>query len=320
MKQNVPFRIKPFLLHASFIGIILVSLFSCKSKTADPAEEDVPAADAQTPVTVTTIRQNALTDYTDLNATSVYLLKSFVKANINGYLRQVNVQPGKYVSRGQLLFSLETKEARSIGNSINVLDSTFHFSGLGKIRATQSGYISQLNHQQGDYVQDGDQLAVIIDKSSFVFLMQLPYEMRADVKEHQSVDLTLPDGEKLKGEVTLSMPTVDTLSQTQGIVVRVKAMNNIPENLIAKARIVKAYSLHAQSLPKSAVLSNETQTDFFVMKLINPTTAVKIPVKKGIETKDCIEILSPTFAAADQIVLTGNYSLADTAKVKIVQP
>ena len=320
MKKNTFLRIKTFLLYASFIGIILVSLFSCKSKPAEPAEEDVPAADAQTPVTVTTIGQDALTDYTDLNARSVYLLKSFVKANINGYLRQVNVQPGKYVSRGQLLFSLQTKEARSIGNSINVLDSTFHFSGLGRIKAAQSGFISELNHQQGDYVQDGEQLAVITDKSSFVFLMQLPYEMRAEVKEHQPVDLTLPDGEKLRGEVTLSMPTVDTLSQTQGIVVRVKAANNIPENLIAKARIVKSSSQHAQSLPKSAVLSNETQTEFYVMKLINPTTAVKTPVKKGIETNDRIEILSPKFAAGDKIVVTGNYSLPDTAKVKIVQP
>ena len=320
MKKNTFLRIKLLLLHASFIGIILVSLFSCKSKSAEPAEEDVPAADAQTPVTVTTIGQDALTDYTDLNARSVYLLKSFVKANINGYLRQVNVQPGKYVSRGQLLFSLQTKEARSIGNSINVLDSTFHFSGLGRIKAAQSGFISELNHQQGDYVQDGEQLAVITDKSSFVFLMQLPYEMRAEVKEHQPVDLTLPDGEKLRGEVTLSMPTVDTLSQTQGIVVRVKAANNIPENLIAKARIVKSSSQHAQSLPKSAVLSNETQTEFYVMKLINSNTAVKIPVKKGIETNDRIEILSPRFAAEDKIVVTGNYSLPDTAKVKIVQP
>ena len=320
MKKNTFLRIRLFLLNASFIGIILVSLFSCKSKSAEPAEEDVPAADPQTPVTVATIGQEALTDYTDLNARSVYLLKSFVKANINGYLRQVNVQPGKYVSRGQLLFSLQTKEARSIGNSINVLDSTFHFSGLGRIKAAQSGFISEVNHQQGDYVQDGEQLAVITDKSSFVFLMQLPYEMRADVKEHQPVNLTLPDGEKLRGEVTLSMPTVDTLSQTQGIVVRVKAAHNIPENLIAKARIVKSTSQHAQSLPKSAVLSNETQTEFYVMKLINPTTAVKTPVKKGIETNDRIEILSPKFAAGDKIVVTGNYSLPDTAKVKIMQP
>jgi hypothetical protein len=55
------------------------------------------------------------------------------------------------------------------------------------------------------------------------------------------------------------------------------------------------------------------------MKLINPTTAVKVPVTKGIESGDRVEILSPKFSAQDKIVVTGNYGLADTAKVKIVQ-
>jgi uncharacterized NAD(P)/FAD-binding protein YdhS len=67
-------------------------------------------------------------------------------------------------------------------------------------------------------------------------------------------------------------------------------------------------------------LANETQTDFWVMKLINDTTAIKVPVQKGIETKNQVEILSPKFGPADKIVVTGNYGLADTAKVKIVKP
>jgi hypothetical protein len=35
------------------------------------------------------------------------------------------------------------------------------------------------------------------------------------------------------------------------------------------------------------------------------------------ETKDRIEILSPDFAPGDKILLTGNFGLPDTAKVKI---
>ena len=309
-----------FVVHASFMALISVSVISCNGGASTSTEEDAPIENVKTPVTVTTIGQDAMTSYTDLSATSAYLLKSYVKANINGYLRKVSVRPGQFVQRGQVLFSVETKEQRSIGNSINVLDSTFHFSGLGRIKATQSGYISALNHQPGDYVQDGEQLAVIIDKGSFVFVMQLPYELRAEVKEHQNVDLTLPDGQKLRGEVTLSMPTVDTLSQTQGILIKVNSAQNIPENVVTKARIVKSSSAHANSLPKSAVLSNETQTEFYVMKMLNDSTAVKIPVKKGIETNDRVEIISPAFSPSEKIVVTGNYGLADTAKVKIVKP
>jgi uncharacterized NAD(P)/FAD-binding protein YdhS len=51
------------------------------------------------------------------------------------------------------------------------------------------------------------------------------------------------------------------------------------------------------------------------MKMINDSTAVKVPVKKGIETSDKVEILSPEFSPQDKILLNGNYGLADTAKV-----
>jgi multidrug efflux pump subunit AcrA (membrane-fusion protein) len=149
--------------------------------------------------------------------------------------------------------------------------------------------------------------------------MQLPYEMRATVKLGQDVQLTLPDNEKIDGTITSFMPAVDTAAQTQGVIIKIKDNNQIPENLVAKARVVRTSKQNTQSLPKSAVLTNETQTEFWVMKLINPTTAVKVDVTKGIEVGDRVEILTPKFLPDDKIVVTGNYGLADTAKVKIVQ-
>jgi multidrug efflux pump subunit AcrA (membrane-fusion protein) len=226
---------------------------------------------------------------------------------------------GHYVNKGEILFTIKTKEAQAIGNSINILDTTFKFSGVNKILAPEHGYITQLTHQTGDYVQDGDALAVISDRTSFVFLMQLPYEMRGLVKNNQDVLLTLPDGEKLNGNIASFMPTVDTLAQTQGVVIKINSGKQIPENLVAKARIVKSSKQNTISLPKSAILSNETQSDFWVMKLINATTAVKIPIKKGIESGDRVEIISPKFSPQDKIVVSGNYGLADTAKIKVVQ-
>ena len=56
------------------------------------------------------------------------------------------------------------------------------------------------------------------------------------------------------------------------------------------------------------------------MKLINDSTAVKVPILKGIETNTAVEILSPPFAASDRIVRTGQYSLPDTAQVEIEKP
>ncbi len=308
----------PAIRYLFFIAGISLCLCSCKSnKAAD--DEDTSDVKAQTPVTVTTIDQNTMADYIDLNATSVFLQKNYIKSNAIGYVHQVNAQQGHFVSKGELLFTIKTKEAQAIGNSINVLDTTLKFTGVNRINAPGPGYISQLNHQTGDYVQDGEALATVSDRSSFVFVMQLPYELKQYVKAGQNVQLTLPGGQKLDSRVASFMPSVDTVAQTQGVVLKVSSEQQIPENLVAKARIVKSEKSNTASLPKAALLANETQTEFWVMKLINPTTAVKVAVTKGIESGDRVEILSPKFSAQDKIIVTGNYGLPDTAKVKIVQ-
>ena len=297
---------------------ISLCMGSCKSNTKAEGDDDA-SVKAQTPVTVTTIDQSAMADYIDLNAISVFQQKNYIKSNANGYIQQVDALPGHFVSKGQLLFTIKTKEAQAIGNSINILDTTLKFSGVNKIKAPGPGYISQLSHQTGDYVQDGEALATISDRSSFVFVMQLPYELRRYVKSGQNIQLTLPGGQTVGSHVASFMPSVDTVAQTQGVVLKVNAEQQIPENLVARARIVKSEKSNTMSLPKSALLANETQTEFWIMKLINPTTAVKVSVIKGIESGDKVEILSPKFSVNDKIVITGNYGLPDTAKVKIVQ-
>lgn len=296
-----------------------ITLWLCSCKSNDKPEGGEADVKAQTPVTVTTIDQSSLADYIDLNATSVFQQKNYIKSNANGYIQQANIQPGHFVSAGELLFTIKTKEAQAIGNSINVLDTTFKFSGVNKIKSPGPGYVSQLSHQKGDYVQDGEALATISDRSSFVFVMQLPYELRQHVKSGQNIQLTLPGGQTVSSHVASFMPSVDTVAQTQGVVLKVNSGEEIPENLVAKARIIKTEKSSTTSLPKSAILANETQTEFWVMKLINPTTAIKVPVKKGIESGGKVEILSPKFSANDKIIVSGNYGLSDTAKVKIVQ-
>ncbi|HZY36584.1 MAG TPA: efflux RND transporter periplasmic adaptor subunit [Mucilaginibacter sp.] len=302
-----------------FVTGLSVLLFSCGAKNAGGDDEDAKVA-SQTPVTVINVSDSTLVDYIDLNATSTTLQKNYVKSNANGYVEKADATLGQNVAKGQLLFTIKTKESQTIGNTINVLDTSFKFSGVNRIKAPASGYISALGHQTGDYVQDGEQLAVISDRSSFVFLLQLPYELKQYVKLGQDVDLTLPGGAKVTATVKSFMPSVDTVSQTQGVQLKINSSQEIPENLIAKARIIKSAKTNTISLPKSAILANETQTEFWVMKLLNDSTAIKVPVREGIQSGDRVEILEPRFTPKDRIVATGNYGLTDTAKVKIAKP
>jgi multidrug efflux pump subunit AcrA (membrane-fusion protein) len=305
-------------MHTRILFVFLLSaLLACKHKTTESTEAD-ETEEVQTPVTVTTIEHATLTDSIQLNATSSFLQSNIIKASTNGYIRSVNIQMGQRVSAGQVAFTLQTKEAQALGNTINKLDPSFHFSGMVSVRASASGAVQELNHHSGDYVQEGDQLAVLADEKSFGFILNLPYELRAYVTAGKAIDVELPDGRRLAGSVASFLPNVDSVSQTQAVLIRVNTPRPIPQNLIAKVRIVKEQH-SGPSLPKQAVLSNEAQTDYWVMKLIDSVTAVKVPVIKGMETKDRVEIVRPVFTDADKIVLVGNYGLPDTAKVRVVK-
>jgi len=112
------------------------------------------------------------------------------------------------------------------------------------------------------------------------------------------------------------MSTVDAASQTQNVILKCDK-KDIPENLVVKVRITKSSNTKSISLPKSAILSDETEENFWIMRMINENTAVKTPIKKGIETDNRIEILSPILTSKDKILVTGNYGVADTIKVTI---
>jgi multidrug efflux pump subunit AcrA (membrane-fusion protein) len=295
-------------------------LTACKStpeKVEKPTEEKNETI--STPVTITSPINGNLSETVELNAVSAFLLKSYVKSSSNGYLEEVNASLGKFVNKGDLLFLIKTKESQSLGNTISKLDTSLHFSGVISIKSPGTGYITQINYRAGDYVQDGEQMAVITDTRSFVFLLDLPYELKPYLSLHQSIQLKLPDGTILDGTVSNAMPTVDAVSQTQSFVIKVNSTKQIPENLIAKVSLVKSAKNNTVSLLKTAVLSDETQSEFWIMQLIDSVTAVKIPIKKGLENATSVEILSPVLKPSDKILLTGNYGLPDTAKVTIIQ-
>ena len=296
-----------------FYSILL--FISCAHKEE---QQEEPASEVVSPVTLTSISHAPLTEYLELNATSTFLQKNVVKANVNGYVRGANATIGNLVSKGQLLFTLRTKESESIGNAVNALDSSFQFSGTIQIKAPTAGFIAEVNHQIGDYVQDGEQLAIVSDLQSFVFVLNLPYELRPYVLGKKQVLLELPDGKSLTGTITSVTPILDSASQTQNLYIAVNE-RNLPVNLVAKVKVEKVSKSNTISLPKPAVLSDEMQKDFWVMKVIDSNTAVKVPIIRGIETTDRVEVISPQFSSDDKFILTGNFGLPDTAKIKIVK-
>jgi multidrug efflux pump subunit AcrA (membrane-fusion protein) len=296
-----------------FTGFLCITVAGCKTANESSDQE----LQGLTPVTVVHAKKGTLTDAVVLNATSSFQIKVPVKSDVNGYLYRVNILPGQLVKRGETLFVIRSKEAEHLGNTINSLDTAFRFSGLVTIGSPAAGHVNQVNCAVGDYVQDGETLVTISDLNSLVFLLELPYELKPYLSVNKNVELTLPDGEQVKGSLVRPLPIVDPVSQTQTFIIHVPAGLAIPENLVANVRYIKRSKPSVIVLPKDAVLTNEVQDEFWIMKMTDSTTAVKIPVKKGLETSDEVEIVSPPLTPDDLILLTGNYGLPDTARVTI---
>ena len=93
--------IKDIRLYANFCLLFLL-ITSCKQGDKAPAKEPVEEKTeiVGTPVTLTSPQHGNMTDAVELNAVSAFLLKTFVKANANGYLQIANAQLGKFVTKG----------------------------------------------------------------------------------------------------------------------------------------------------------------------------------------------------------------------------
>ena len=162
-------------------------------------------------------------------------------------------------------------------------------------------------------------MAVVSEENSLVFIMDVPFELDKYIEKNRNCRIILPDDRQINGTITRKLAEMDMQSQTMRYVISPSSSERLPGNLIANVSLVKSSNNNAMVLPKQAILGNETQTGFWVMKLINDSTAVKINISKGFENNEEVEITSPVFLPSDRILLTGNYGLPDTARIIIVK-
>jgi multidrug efflux pump subunit AcrA (membrane-fusion protein) len=294
--------------------LLIIGLSSCGHR-ASTSEE---TAEVKTPVTVAPVAIKPVTSAVTLPAVATFMNKNIIRATTTGTIEKILISPGDFVKAGQLLFTIITREAMAL-NKNEQADSSLGFKGLINIICQKSGVISSISYQKGDFVQEGDEMAVVSEQSSLVFIFDVPFELDKYIAKNRNCRIILPDNRQINGTITGKLPEMDMQSQTLRYVVKPQSPDNLPGNLIADISLIKSTSDNALVLPKKAVLGNETQTEFWVMKLLNDSTAVKVDVTKGFENSDEVEITEPTFLPSDRVILTGNYGLPDTAKITIVK-
>lgn len=295
---------------------LLLALAACHSNNTAPANEARP----KTAVQITRIGVGTISDDLVLSGTSVYLKRNMVTSSIAAFITSVYVKLGDHVRKGQPLYLLESKERKALGSDIKKVDPSLKNFGLITVTAPASGIITTFDKQQtGEYVLEGTQLCTIAASNDLAFQVNVPYEYANLVKPGKKCLITLPDNTVYKATITTPLATMNATEQTQVLLARPDQDLFLPENLLAKVSFDRSAPGNQQILPKSCVVSDELLKNFWVMKLVNDSTAVKVSIKTGSKNNASIEILSPTFQKGDKILITGNYGLADTALVTVTK-
>ena len=284
---------------------ILICLTACRGGRTEQTSEAEPA----TEVTLTHAVRGHIPQETVLMATTAYQNKTTITAPIPAFVTEVRVKPGTRVRAGQLLYRLQSKEQHALGSREMQIE----------IKAERSGVVLDVAAQIGSYAPEGTTLCTIVEVASLVFEINVPCEQRTYAKAGNRCTLELPDGTHLTATVQSPLAEMNAASQSERVVATADAPF-LPEGMNVKAVFTsRSVSGSVTVLPKSAVQSDETLTEHWVMRLTDDSTAVKVPVSVGNSTADSIEILSPTFSPKDRIIATGGYGLENKARVTVIQ-
>lgn len=295
--------------HSIYILLAAILVTSCGSKQGDGGSKD---EEPTTEVETTTARQGSIGGTIELMATTSYLRHSSVVAPTNAYITGTFTQIGQAVRRGQTLFSLVTKERQALGGDMPGGD-------LGKLSVSspQGGVVTGVMQQTGCYVQEGTVLATLADPGSMVFLIDVPYEDMKLVRHGRLCRIVLPDETVLSGVIDTQLASMAESSQSLQVTARARSPY-LPEGMNVKVRIDKpGGNARTWLLPRQAVQSDDSMTQFWIMKVGSNGRAVRVNVTTGNSNPEYIEITSPQLNATDRIITTGGYGLQEGAKVKI---
>ncbi len=304
----IPIKIK----RAKMIFLVLLVVFavsSCKKETTQKEDLNLKVL-----VKTATISKGNLPDNLEFSGNTIYLNKNTIISPISGYITKVNINLGDAVRKNQVLFKIQSEESYALRNT--GLSSSKY--GSINIFTPVSGKVSQQNvFKNSVFVDKGSQLCDIVASHSLFVKADVPFEYSSFTKIGESCRVLLPDSTSIGATFTKILTQMDKQSQTIKVLAKLKSNTFIPEHMIVKVLVDKNKKDPVQILPKSCVLTDALMTNFWVMKLSDQDTTVKIPVKTGNQTHTLVEIISPVFSSQDRIISEGAYGLAEGVSVEI---
>lgn len=289
----------------------LLFLFSCRQQPA-AVDESIP----RVLVKASSVTQADIENYISFNGKTIYLKKNLVVSPISGYIVTARTKFGEEVSRDEILYEIQTRESKALGSDATSSGSI----GTIKVTAPSEGFINEIMiNETGGYIVEGGSLCSIVNNRDLMIQLNVPFEYNAMLKSGKKCKIVLSDNSVVNGFVYRILSVIDETNQTQSVLIKPETSRELPENLNLNIQFVNDQHNLSLLVPRSSLMTNETQNEFWVMKIIGDSLAVKIPVIRGIESDNLSEVNSPLLNKSDLVISEGAYGLPDSTIVKIVK-
>lgn len=296
-----------------WILAIVFSITACRSNKTFNANPKFPLP----PVTIGTPVKGNKTVYTEFRAVSRYLQSINYRARTAGIITRVFTRPGDDVKLHQPLFIIKPAELSALESSGSLSHSIINSGDT--IFSDQKSLTNHVLVQDGDYVQPGNLLATAFKENSLVAVTYVPFSQVPLIKINSPCTVEVPGKGNVKSFFKKQLFLADNITQTQPFIVPLPGSLRLSGNMNLSVHFKEKEIHNGIFVPREAVLTNEEENIFWLMKMANDTTAVRVPVTIGWQGKNSIQVLSGNINTSDKIITGGAYGLPDTAYVRIVK-
>lgn len=302
-------------IQSNILGLVVAAflLAGCHQNSAHKATQNLPLP------TVSVKRPHIENKkiYTTYHGVSRYLQSVHFSAQSTGVITSVFIHPGDEITKNRALFVVKPVEISALEKSGTL--SRQMLNSRDTVFSNQTVLINQVLVQEGDYVQPGSLLASAFKKNSLAAIVYVPFQQISLIGKDKNCTVEIPGKGNIKSSFGRKLFLADSTTQTQPFVVKLPASLMLSAGINLSVQYKTGEIHNGLFIPRSALLSNEEETAFWIMKIQKDNLAVKVPVTIGWQGNNVVQIVSGKLNQNDRIITEGAYGLPDKAHVKIIK-
>jgi multidrug efflux pump subunit AcrA (membrane-fusion protein) len=320
---------------ALLLAVLLPACRQGGEKAAGSKAEAAPAA--PTPVRVAAVGRETLPVFVSGPGKTATLVQQKIRAPFPGTLTSLSVSDGDPIERGQVLGTVVARDSeaalsgaremlRQAATASERQDAERAIALAEKnlvrkpLTASWGGSVLSHSASAGDRVSEDQEILMIADASSMVFLVDLAQADLPRIHPGQRAAIQIAGGSQpVAGSVHAVLPGANPTDYTGSVRINLPASSRrLALGIFGTARILVAEHADATVVPDAAVLRDDV-TGVARVALVQQDHARWITVTTGVKDGGKTEILAPPLALGQPVIISGLVGLPE-GKLVAVQP